>query len=195
VIGDTLPTIDSMSTTLPGWGNWTGDGMRPRPPTQRQQREQREAQRKLLAAQQLALNSRRDSHLPHVVISDKSDKRASKYLLARLPFPYTSVDAYEQSLLQPLGKEWNSVAAHQQAIMPQVVVKQGAIIEAITYHQSAKERKDAESKEEEERQKKRERGGEGKKKNRNEVKKGGGKGGERRGLEGGKKHKTAGKSS
>ena len=189
-ISATVPTIEQFTSTLPGWGNWTGEGLQPRPPTVRQQREQREAQRKLLAAQQLALNSRRDSHLPHVIVSEQSDKRASKYLLQRLPFPYTSVDAYEQSLLQPLGKEWNAVEAHQKAVRPAVTITKGAIIEAVTYHDSEKERRQAERDEEEKRQREKQRDGTAVEGDKIDKAKASGKGrraGERRGLEAGKR--------
>ena len=54
---------------------------------------------------------------------------------------------YEQSLLHPLGKEWNAVKAHQKAIRPVTSIK-GAIIEAITYHDSGKERREAERRDE-----------------------------------------------
>ena len=192
-ISATMPTVEQFTTTLPGWGNWTGEGLQPRPPTVRQQREQRETQRKLLAAQQLALHSRRDSSLPHVIVSEQSDKRASKYLLQRLPFPYTSVDAYEQSLLQPLGKEWNAVEAHQKAVRPAVTMTKGAIIEAVTYHDSEKERREAERRVEDKQLRERQRDGTVADGSNDKPTKTNGKprkGGERRGLEAGKQKKS-----
>ena len=193
-ISAAMPTVEQFTTTLPGWGNWTGEGMQPRPPTARQHREQRETQRKLLAAQQLALNSRRDSALPHVIVSEQSDKRASKYLLQRLPFPYTSVDAYEQSLLQPLGKEWNAVEAHQNAVRPAVTITKGAIIEAVTYHESDKERREVERKDEDKRQRDKQHNGKPpKEKNKKSTETNGktvGKSTERRGPHMSKRHKS-----
>ena len=140
VVQAALPQMDSvLAPALPGWGSWTGEGVRPAAPSARQQQQQREAQRRLLQLQQRAVSARSDRSLPHVLISEKSERRASKYLLQRLPFPFTSVDAYEQSLLQPLGKEWNSQQAHLKVITPSVVVRKGAVIEPIDYQHSARE--------------------------------------------------------
>ena len=155
IVEKSLPIAPSPSA-LPGWGAWTGDGVQPRPPSQYQQRKEETAQRRLQQRQRQALASRADAGLPAVIISERSDARASKFLLTRLPFPYTSVSAYEQSLRQPLGKEWNSVEAHARVIVPSVVVDKGAIIEPVTFHESARERKAEERKEEERKQKRRE---------------------------------------
>lgn len=44
----------------------------------------------------------------HVIISEKKDKRASKYMLKDLPFPYTSAAQHEQKLRTPMGPEWST---------------------------------------------------------------------------------------
>ena len=153
LVEESLPTAPS-SSALPGWGAWVGDGVQSRP-SRYQQRKDEAAQRRLQEKRRQALSSRADARLPAVIISEKSDVRASKFLLARLPFPYTSVSAYEQSLRQPLGKEWNSVEAHARVIVPSVQVDKGAIIEPVTFHESARERKAEEMQREEREQKKR----------------------------------------
>ena len=71
----------------------------------------------------VAPNSRTDAGKAHVIISEKRDKKASKYLVKDLPHPYTNKVQFESSLEQPVGAEWNTRTAFQKAILPRVVKK------------------------------------------------------------------------
>lgn len=53
----------------------------------------------------------------------------SKYLVAAVPFPYTSAEQYEADLALPVGQEWNSRLAHDALKMPDVIVRSGVYLE------------------------------------------------------------------
>jgi U3 small nucleolar RNA-associated protein 14 len=67
--------------------------------------------------------SRADYGKSHVIISEKRDKKASKYLVNDLPYPYTSKAQFERSLSTPLGTEWNTRVGFQRGTLPKVVKK------------------------------------------------------------------------
>lgn len=48
-----------------------------------------------------------------VIMTEKWDKKASKYGTASLPFPYDSRDTYERQMRQPLGPDFNTSASHR----------------------------------------------------------------------------------
>ncbi|CCL98912.1 uncharacterized protein FIBRA_00919 [Fibroporia radiculosa] len=107
-----------VDTTLPGWGSWGGKGAKKAPP--------KPHLIKKIAG--IDPSSRADYKKPHVIISEKRDKKAAKYLVKDLPFPYTSKAQFERSLAAPLGTEWNTRVGFQRATLPRVVTKPGTII-------------------------------------------------------------------
>ena len=48
-----------------------------------------------------------------------------------MPFPFESAQAYEASLRQPLGREWNALGAVEELTRPEWVTKPGLIIQPI----------------------------------------------------------------
>ena len=60
-----------------------------------------------------AAANRKDSKLKAVVISEAWDKKSSKYNSPTVPFPYDSKTTYEQSMRTPMGREYNTTAAHR----------------------------------------------------------------------------------
>jgi len=67
--------------------------------------------------------SRADYGKGHVIISEKKDKKAAKYLVKDLPYPYTSKAQFERRMEQPLGPEWNTRVGFQKGTLPKVVKK------------------------------------------------------------------------
>jgi U3 small nucleolar RNA-associated protein 14 len=67
--------------------------------------------------------SRADYGKAHVIISEKRDKKAAKYLVKDLPYPYTSKAQFERSIDTPLGAEWNTRIGFQRGTLPKVVKK------------------------------------------------------------------------
>ncbi|KAJ3882859.1 Utp14-domain-containing protein [Lentinula edodes] len=110
-----------VDTTLPGWGSWGGNGVRkgvPKPHLI-----------KKIAG--IDPKSRADYNKAHVIISEKRDKKASKYLVPDLPYPYTSKAQFDRRMQQPLGPEWNTRVGFQRGTLPKVVKKMGTVIDPL----------------------------------------------------------------
>ncbi|KAK0498773.1 Utp14-domain-containing protein [Armillaria luteobubalina] len=110
-----------VDTTLPGWGSWGGAGTRKAPP------------KPFLIKKVAGVNAanRTDHGKGHVIISEKRDKKAAKYLVKDLPYPYTSKAQFERGMEQPLGVEWNTRVGFQKATLPRVVKKMGTVIDPL----------------------------------------------------------------
>ncbi|KAJ9111641.1 hypothetical protein QFC19_000998 [Naganishia cerealis] len=108
-------------TTLAGWGSWGGKGVK----------KHKNAKKftKIIAG--VDATQRKDFGKANVIINEKKDKKAAKYMLKDLPYPYTSAAQYEASFATPVGADWNAIAAHQRATMPRVTKKPGAIIDPV----------------------------------------------------------------
>jgi len=107
-----------VDTTLPGWGSWGGLGAKKAPP-------------KPYLVKKIAgvdPTTRADYKKAHVIISEKRDKKASKYLVKDLPFPYTSKAQFERNMDTPIGTEWNTRVGFQRSTLPKVVKKMGTVI-------------------------------------------------------------------
>jgi len=124
IVEENLPAEQSRPT-LPGWGQWSGEGIVEKPRTPN--RSKAEALEK---KRQEAMAKRADAKLKNVIISQKVDQKATKYQLAEAPFG-TTPEAYNASLRAPLGKNWNSVLAHAELTKPRLTAKSGTTIEPI----------------------------------------------------------------
>jgi U3 small nucleolar RNA-associated protein 14 len=110
---------------LPGWGGWAGEGVR----ENKYQKMQRDRKRKEREEEEERRRKRRkDAALSHVIISEKVDKKAQKYLTPTVPYPFTDIAQYEASLSLPLGPDWNAMRMHRESVRPRVEVKQGVVI-------------------------------------------------------------------
>ncbi|KAG9124690.1 hypothetical protein FRC07_010612 [Ceratobasidium sp. 392] len=110
-----------VDTTLPGWGSWGGRGTKKSAP--------RQNRIKKIAG--VDASKRADAGKSHVIISEKKDKKAAKYLVKDLPYPYTSKEQFARSMATPIGTEWNTRVAHQRATLPKVVKKMGTVIDPL----------------------------------------------------------------
>ncbi|KAI0654444.1 Utp14 protein-domain-containing protein [Cubamyces menziesii] len=113
-----------IDTTLPGWGSWGGKGAKKAPPKPH-------LVKKVAGVDPTA---RADYKKAHVIISEKRDKKAAKYLVKDLPYPYTSKAQFERSMEVPLGTEWNTRLGFQRATLPKVVTKMGTLITPLEKH-------------------------------------------------------------
>lgn len=107
-----------VDVTIPGWGSWGGVGTKPRP----------QSKRFIKKFAGIDPKSRADFNKSHVIISEKVDKKAAKYLVKDLPYPYTSKSQFDRRMEQPLGVEWNTRTGFQRATLPKVVKKMGTVI-------------------------------------------------------------------
>lgn len=67
--------------------------------------------------------TRADYGKAHVIISEKRDKKALKYAVKDLPYPYTSKAQFEARMSTPIGSEWNTRLGFQRGTLPRVVKK------------------------------------------------------------------------
>ena len=94
-------------------GTWGGTGVRGNP----------KAKRIVKKVAGIDPKTRADHGKPHLIISEKKDKKAAKYLTKDLPYPYTSRAQFEKSLEVPVGTEWNTRVGFQRQTLPRVVKK------------------------------------------------------------------------
>ncbi|KDN40574.1 hypothetical protein RSAG8_08046, partial [Rhizoctonia solani AG-8 WAC10335] len=110
-----------VDTTLTGWGSWGGRGTK------------KQALRPNFIKKVAGVDAskRADAGKKNVIISEKKDKKAAKYLVKDLPYPYTSKEQFARSMATPIGTEWNTRVAHQRAVLPRVVKKMGTVIDPL----------------------------------------------------------------
>jgi U3 small nucleolar RNA-associated protein 14 len=119
-----LPPVEAPSA-LPGWGSWAGN--------QKEPAWMAAARRKAEKVQAAAAAARKDAKLQNVILSEKWDKKAAKYLAPQLPFPYNKPGVYETSIRQALGRETNTDAAFRNLTRPAVLKDTGVVIEPIRF--------------------------------------------------------------
>ncbi|KAF8555092.1 Utp14-domain-containing protein [Imleria badia] len=107
-----------VDTTLPGWGTWGGTGTKKQAPKPHL----------IKSIPGIAPTARADHATPHVILSEKRDKKAAKYRVRELPYPYTSHAQFERRMAVPLGSEWNTRVGFQRGTMPRVVKKVRAVV-------------------------------------------------------------------
>jgi len=107
---------------LPGWGLWGGEGTKP-------------TVNKFIkkAKEKIEKIERKDDTLKNVIINEKRDKKAAKYLTKKLPFPYETQEQYERAMRNPLGKDWNASQVYNKMIQPRIIKKYGELIEPIKF--------------------------------------------------------------
>ncbi|KAH7334553.1 Utp14 protein-domain-containing protein [Rhizoctonia solani] len=110
-----------VDTSLVGWGSWGGRGTKKQAP--------RPNLIKKIAG--VDASKRADAGKKNIIISEKKDKKAAKYLVKDLPYPYTSKEQFARSMATPIGTEWNTRVAHQRAVLPRVVKKMGTVIDPL----------------------------------------------------------------
>ncbi len=107
--------------TLPGWGAWSGKGVK----------KQKKPKKFITKIAGIAPEARKDASFSNVIVSEKKDKKAQKYLLKDLPFPYTSAAQMEHKLRTPLGPEWSTSTILRDQTMPSVLIKPGVTIRPV----------------------------------------------------------------
>lgn len=106
---------------LPGWGAWGGESVKV---------SKRKRKKFIIKAPEGP--PRKDKRLGNVIISEKKDKAISKHQVNDLPFPYVTVEQYEQAIRAPIGKTWNPEMAVKELVKPKIVTKLGGIIQPIS---------------------------------------------------------------
>lgn len=106
--------------TLPGWGGWTGEGIKKQKPNKK-------FIRKIDGVVQE--HKRRDKDKKDVIINEKVNKKNLKFQSAAVPYPFETREQYERSLRMPIGQQWTSKETHQKLTKPRIIKKQGQVID------------------------------------------------------------------
>jgi U3 small nucleolar RNA-associated protein 14 len=121
----------TVSTAMPGWGAWAGAGMSKSMKKTANRARHNPLHKHKVPGVGVSQDKRKDKRLENVIVSEKSDRKGKKYLAPVLPHGFERGDEYERSLRQPIGKEWGTKEVVQRNTRPRVVVKPGAVIEAM----------------------------------------------------------------
>ncbi|KAJ1301434.1 hypothetical protein OPQ81_008692 [Rhizoctonia solani] len=89
-----------IDTTLPGWGSWGGRGAKKQAP--------RPNLIKKIGG--VDASKRADAGKKNIIISEKKDKKAAKYLVKDLPYPYTSKE--QEPFCRGWLKRWELLSIH-----------------------------------------------------------------------------------
>jgi len=74
---------------------------------------------------------RKDANLPDVIINENKDTKVEKYKTESVPRLFESREAYERSLRNPLGKDWNTLSMHKAMTKPKITTRTGTVIDPI----------------------------------------------------------------
>lgn len=118
-----------------GWGSWAGEGTKP---TKWQMERKANAEKVVLESTAKILAARKDAKLKHVLISEKRDKKATKFMCAAVPYPFTSRQQYELAMRNPLGSDWNTARSAQKLSQPKIMTRAGTIINPLELTEAKK---------------------------------------------------------
>ena len=91
-----------------------------------------------MQARKTAAAARADSKKAAVVISEKWDKKATKYTVESVPHGYGgSNQAYEAARRHPLGREFNTDSAFRDMTRPAVLKSTGVLIDPVKFNKAA----------------------------------------------------------
>uniref|UniRef100_A0A6U9R434 U3 small nucleolar RNA-associated protein 14 n=1 Tax=Picocystis salinarum TaxID=88271 RepID=A0A6U9R434_9CHLO len=123
--GGELPQLQEFNI-MPGWGAWSDQQRKPKWMIKAEE----ENKKKLEAA----AAARKDANLPHVIISEKYDRKAAAHGSSTVPYPFTSKQAFEASIRMPIGKDFNTDLAFRNLSRPEVLTPgAGVIIEQLRH--------------------------------------------------------------
>ena len=137
VVGEHANGGKKPEPVLAGWGSWTGSGALQAFPGNKKNgsrwgKGKNQNKRKRDGSDDKPVPAkRRDANLKHVIINEKRNKRAAKFLVAHAPHQFDSREQYERSIRNPVGPEWNTSDSHARMTRPKMIVRGGNVIAPI----------------------------------------------------------------
>jgi U3 small nucleolar RNA-associated protein 14 len=101
-----------ISSLMPGWGSWSGQGVKNRKPRLQKQ----------------PFVKKKDK----IIINNAPNEKLQKHLVSVVPFPFTTVKDFEASLKIPIGRDFIPESATRKLTMPAVLTRAGTIIEPMS---------------------------------------------------------------
>jgi U3 small nucleolar RNA-associated protein 14 len=120
-----------VSTHLPGWGNWAGDGLSKSIKKANARAKHNPLFKTKLPGGGVKAEDRKDRNMDKVIVSEKSERKGKKYLAPVLPHVFETKEQYERANRVPIGPEWTTKVTHQRMTRPRVVVKKGVNVQAL----------------------------------------------------------------
>lgn len=105
--------INTLSSQLPGWGSWGGVGVK-------------------IKKQNFLKIIPKQGQKDRIIVNNSSNDKIKKHLVSTIPFPFTSVEAFEASIRNPIGRSFVPETVHNALVLPVMVTKIGKIIEPMT---------------------------------------------------------------
>jgi len=134
----------------PGWGGWAGDGVkdheRARKTLEVSHKKTQQDKLRIKMSGDIAPELRKDKNLVNVVINERRNRKAARYLVEKAPHQFKDAEQYQRSMRMPIGADWNTSITHKKAIEPKVVVKAGKMVDPIDKPSSKTCRKNMEQK-------------------------------------------------
>ncbi|ORZ34598.1 small-subunit processome [Catenaria anguillulae PL171] len=116
-----------VDLTLPGWGSWGGEGLKAKTNV---------VVKKIAGVDK---DKRKDSGMGHVIISEKRQKKLTKYMATSIPHPYQSRAQYEAAMRQTIGKEWVTSESMNALTLPKITKAQGVVIKPLKFNKAEAE--------------------------------------------------------
>nr|CAG4651940.1 EOG090X08JJ [Triops cancriformis] len=113
-------TPKEIDLSLPGWGSWGGADIKP-------ERARRKKKRFIIKAPPAP--PRRDDNRGHLIINEKKNQALRNHQVKALPFPFTSVAAFESSIRAPVAPTFLPETASRALTKPKIVTRLGTVIE------------------------------------------------------------------
>ncbi|CAM6036547.1 unnamed protein product [Sphagnum compactum] len=129
-LDEEVPRVEGP-VSLPGWGQWTHIQQKKGQPAWLLKE-----QESLKNKRDAALSRRKDAKLQFVMISEKMDKKASKFCASKVPFPYRSREVFERTIQMPIGRDYNTDKSTRDMTRPSEIKKAGVVIEPLKLNMS-----------------------------------------------------------
>ncbi|CAK9236735.1 unnamed protein product [Sphagnum troendelagicum] len=129
-LDEEVPRVEGP-VSLPGWGQWTHIQQKKGQPAWILKE-----QESLKNKRDAALSRRKDAKLQFVMISEKMDKKASKFCASKVPFPYRSREVFERTIEMPIGRDYNTDKSTRDMTRPSEIKKAGVVIEPLKLNMS-----------------------------------------------------------
>lgn len=111
-----------------GWGSWAGAGAPPPPLSRNLPAHLQPPKKKPVKREREHAAAK-----PNVIINQKRLKKmADSFMIAQIPYPYTSREEYERSMTGGVGREWNVTSSFKDMTRQNVITRPGKIIQPIS---------------------------------------------------------------
>merc|ERR1712176_380430 len=115
--------------TVAGWGSWAGDGA----PKAKKNKQRLPKKLQAPLKKKKNGNNRKDAKKPIAIIREKRNKNtANKYMVRDIPYPFTTREEYERSMVGSMGMEFNVTKSFKDMTSLEILTRSGKIIQPLS---------------------------------------------------------------